>query len=108
VKKLAAYDNVVIYATEKTHLFLKENKVRSAQVYKISEIGMNPNIADLLTRKVFDLIINIPTRAKVKTGREFTDGKLIRKTAVSMGVTLVTDTEVAVMVMENLAKNNGS
>ena len=32
---------------------------------------IKPNIADLLARRVFD-IINIPTRKKVKTDREFT------------------------------------
>jgi asparaginyl-tRNA synthetase len=104
VKRLAKKDNVVIYATEKTHLFLKKYKVPSALVYKISQVGQKPNIADLLSQKVFDLIINIPTRKKIKKGKEFTDGQLIRKAAVSLGINLITDCEVASMVLENLAK----
>jgi asparaginyl-tRNA synthetase len=96
--------NVIFYATEKTHLFLKENGVSTSLVYKISEIGNTPNIADLLQRHVFDMIINIPTRKKFKESKEFTDGKLIRKTAISMGIQLITDVEVAVMVLGNLKK----
>ena len=52
----------------------------------------------------FDIIINIPTREKIKTGKEFTDGKLIRKGAVEMGIRLITDVEVAVMVIRSLGK----
>jgi asparaginyl-tRNA synthetase len=103
IKKLADSENAVLYATEKTHLFLKENKILNSMVYKISDVGEVPNIADLLMRKVFDLIINIPMREKIKEGKEFTDGKLIRKTAVSMGTSLVTDLEVAAMVLDNLS-----
>ncbi len=86
--------------------FLKKQGVRTALVYKISQIGKNPNIADLLNRKVFDLIINIPRRENgFVNKKEFTDGKLIRKGAVNTGVYLVTDVEVAVDVLTNLAKN---
>jgi len=95
---------VVLYATEKTHLFLKKYKISSALVYKISQVGQKPNIADLLSQKVFDLVINIPTRKKIKKGKEFSDGQLIRKAAVSLGINLITDCEVAAMVLENLAK----
>ncbi len=104
IKKLAVSDNVILYATEKTHEFLRKNKVQTSLVHKISEIGQMPNIADLLARRVFDLVINIPTREEIKESREFTDGKLIRKAAVAMGISLITDPEVAAMIIENLAK----
>jgi len=100
--KKASGKNVIFYATENTHLFLKENGIPTSLVYKISEIGNTPNIADLLKRHVFDMIINIPTREKFKETKEFTDGKLIRKTAISMGVQLITDVEVASVVLGNL------
>lgn len=108
IKKIAKNSEFILYATEYTHLFLKENGITTSLVYKISEIGKNPNIADLLNRKVFDLIINIPRRKETRLNKkEFTDGRLIRKAAVSTGVYLVTDVEVAVEVLTNLAKKNG-
>lgn len=72
-------------------------------VYKISQIGKNPNMADLLGRRVFDIIINTPTREKIQTGKEFTDGRLIRKGAVETGTHLVTDLEVAAVLITSLA-----
>jgi len=104
IKRLVKKNNVVIYATEKTHLFLKKHKIPCALVYKISQVGQKPNIADLLSQKLFDLIINIPTRKKIKKGKEFTDGQLIRKAAVNLGINLITDCEVAALVLQNLAE----
>lgn len=106
IKKLSKVPNVILYATRHTHEFLKKNKVRTSLVYKISEIGKHPNIAELISKRVFDIIINIPTEVKKLPIKEFSDGKLIRKGAVDMGVSLVTDVEVAIMVIDNLAKTN--
>lgn len=100
--KLAKESENILYATEHTHEFLKKHSVLSSRVYKVSEIGKHPNIADLLSKRVFDHIINIPTREKVREGKEFTDGKLIRKGAVEMGISLVTDTEVAATLVSHL------
>lgn len=104
LKKLIKKDGVVLYATEKTHLFCKKHGILTSFVYKISQIGKSPNIAELLSKKIVDLIINIPTRDKIREAEELTDGKLIRKAAVEMGTTLVTDCEVAAFVLSNLAK----
>ena len=106
IRKLIRKNNVVLYATDKTHRFLKQSKVLTSKVYKISEIGQNPNINDLLARNVFDLIINIPTHEGLKDSNEFTDGKLLRKGAVRMGITLITDPEVTVEVFNNLLESN--
>jgi asparaginyl-tRNA synthetase len=105
IKKLSKNRNCVLYATGNTHKFLSKYKVLTSRVYKISELGQAPNIADLLSRRVFDLIINIPTNQKPSKDKEFTDGKLIRKTAVNMGISLVTNVEVASMILENLSKS---
>lgn len=105
VRELSKKPQFILYATERTHAFLKSHGVVSSRVYKISEIGKQPNIADLLSRKVFDMIINIPTRTKPSAVAEFTDGKLIRKGAVDMGISLVTDAEVAANLISNLVKN---
>lgn len=97
-------DEFVFYATEGTHKFFERYKIRTSPVYKISEINQTPNIGDLLRQKVFDMIINIPNRKKVKESKEFSDGKLIRKGAIETGVTLITDPEVAAMVFDKLGK----
>lgn len=104
IKELSKNKNMVLYATENTHEFLKKNGVITSLVYKISQVGKAPNISDLLARRVFDLVINIPTREKFKDIREFTDGKLIRKGAVDLGLSLITDPEVAAYTLKNLAK----
>lgn len=93
--------NFTLYATEKTHEFLKTKGVKTARVYKISEIGQKPNISDLLTRRVFDLVINIP-RAK---SHELTDGKLIRRASAEAGISLITDMNMAKLVLENLCRH---
>lgn len=104
IKRLSKRRNFVFYTTEHTHKFLNENNVLTSLVYKISQIGKAPNISDLISRRVFDLIINIPTREKVRDDKSFTDGKLIRRGAIEMGISLITDPEVASMTLENLAK----
>ena len=104
IKKLAQKPEFVFYATGKTHEFLRKHAIKSSLVYKISQIGQNPNIADLLRRRIFDIIINIPTREKVRESKEFTDGKLIRKGAIEMGIHLITDLEVAGIFIQGLAK----
>jgi len=113
VKKLFKQKNFVLYATKHSHEFFNKNGVLTSLVHKISEVGKAPNIGDLISRHVFDLIINIPTGGRVKEGlpteargrrREFTDGKLIRKAAVDLGISLITDPEVAAMTLDNLSR----
>lgn len=90
IKKI--YDsNAALYATEKTHKFLKKHNLETMLVYKISQEG-KPNLGDLLEKNIFDVIVNIPSRDGVE---ELTDGKLIRRAAVESGTTLITDLEVA-------------
>lgn len=108
IKQLAKSGQAILYATARTYDFLKSKGIQTALVHKISEVGETPNIADLLNKKVFDLIINIPTRKNYKETKEFTDGKLIRKGAIKTGVTLITDIEVATMILENLTVNGAN
>lgn len=82
---------VALYATKKTHFFLKKKGIETMMVYKISQQG-KPNLGDLLEQNIFDVIINIPSRDGTE---ELTDGKLIRKAAIESGTTLITDMEVA-------------
>lgn len=103
IKKLAQKQQFILYATENTHLFLKKHGILTSLVYKVSEFGKTPNISTLLSNKVFDLIINTPRREKMASAKEFTDGKLIRKGAVALGIALITDPEVAEEMIKNLS-----
>lgn len=105
IKKLAKKADFILYATEKTHRFLTDHGIKTSLVYKISQIGKQPNIGDLLVRRVFDLIINIPTHEKMVKIKEFTDGKLIRKGAIDMGVFLVTNVEVTTHIINSFIEN---
>lgn len=95
-------DGHVFYATDKTHAFLARYGVPTTKVYKISEKG-SPNLRELLTKDMFDLIVNIPTRAD-RTGDEISDGRFIRQTAIETGTTLITDTTVAHALFEKLGR----
>lgn len=103
ISKTSQNQNIIFYATEKTHQFLKKHGILSSLVYKISQKDKKPNISDLLERKVFNVVINIPTR-KGGSATEMTDGQQIRKGAVDIGLTPVTDTEIAALVLHKLSE----
>lgn len=100
--KKIKHNGHILYTTNKTHIFLEKYGVPSTRVYKISEAG-KPNLADLLRKDMFDLIINIPTGTKTTTG-ESTDGQLIRQAAIDTGTTLVTDINIAQSLLDKLAQ----
>lgn len=91
-----------LYATYKTHKFLKANDIEAILVNKISTPHLKPNLYDLLAANRFDLIINIPTGSKAKI-KEKTDGKEIRDFALSHKAHLITDITVAKQFIEKLA-----
>ena len=80
-----------IYATYKTHKFLKTNGIEANIVHKISEKQLKPNLGDLLDANRFDLVINIPMEREVTQ----TDGKIIRQKAIEHNVKLITSVPVA-------------
>lgn len=77
MKKLATM-RYKIYATYKTHKFLKTHGIEAILVNKISQPHLKPNLLELLQQNRFDLIINIPTGRKVSV-KEKTDGQIIRE-----------------------------
>ena len=95
-----------LYATYKTHKFLKTNGIEAILVNKISSPELKPNLGDLLDANRFDLIINIPTipepeNAKLK---EKTDGQTIREKAVKTNTPLITTVSVAQEMVAKLVK----
>lgn len=94
-------EQFLLYATQNTHYFLKQNNINSILVHKISEKNKKPNIKDLLTQNVFDIIINIPKHNS--SNKTVTDGSLIRKESVECGITLVTHVNVAQHLINKLS-----
>jgi len=99
--KALAEMNYKIYATYKTHKFLKANHIEAIEVNKISQPQLKPNLIDLLDANRFDLIINIPTGVGGKK-KEKTDGQYIREKAIENEALLVTDITVAKNLVEKL------
>jgi argininosuccinate synthase len=97
-----------LYATYKTHKFLKTNGIEAILVNKISSPELKPNLADLLDAKRFDIVLNIPTstdREETKE-KEKTDGQIIREKAIVTDTPLITNVSVAKGVVAKLVKSN--
>ncbi|MBS3158081.1 ATP-grasp domain-containing protein, partial [Candidatus Woesearchaeota archaeon] len=102
-----------IFSTEHTSLFLKEHGIESTRLYKISDkhtsIFSNipllkkaqedtENIFNYLTEKKLSMVINIPHET---TKSE--DHYIIRRLAIDYNVPLVTNIQVAELLIEALA-----
>ncbi len=90
-----------IYATYKTHKFLKAQGIEAIEINKISSPNLKPNLKDLLDANRFDLIINIPTGVE-DGNKEKTDGQVIREKAIENNVMLITNVTVAKNMVEKL------
>ncbi len=91
-----------LYATYKTHKFLKAHHIESVAVNKVSQPHLKPNLKDLLEANRFDVIINIPT-GKITTNKEKTDGQFTRQMAVRYNAPLITSPTVAHEFIEKLS-----
>lgn len=93
-----------LYATYKTHKFLKNSGIETILVNKISSPELKPNLSDLLDARRFDLIINIPTKTDQPKAKEKTDGQIIREKAVQSNTPLITSVNVAEEMVKKLTK----
>ncbi len=98
MKKLIAL-GYRLFATEGTHAALKNHGIGSKLLHKIQS-GMTPNIADAIRDKKVDLVINIPTSYSPE---EVTDGYLIRRRATDNNIPLITNKQIAELIIESLA-----
>lgn len=87
-----------IYATEHTHEFLKESGIKNTRVYKISE-KLHPSILDLLRDGEIDLAINISEPGSIKAE---TDGYIIRRNCIDLGIPLFTNLQAAKLLISSL------
>ena len=94
-----------LYATEGTHDFLAENGITSKKVHKLSNAAkdekLSPTMLDVLKGKEVDLVINIP---KTYSKEEITDGYQIRRTAIDLNIPLITNLQVAEILVESMEK----
>ena len=81
-----------LYATPGTSKYLTENGVQNTMVHWPSEEGQQPQALDMLHEHKIDLVVNIP---KDLTQRELTNGYKIRRAAIDLNVTLVTNSRLA-------------
>lgn len=89
-----------LYATEHTSEFFEKNGVKNTMLYKVST-GKKPCITDAISAKKIDLVINIP---KSYSKEEITDGYIIRRKAIDYNVSLVTNIQVAEVIVEALER----
>ncbi len=85
-----------IYATEGTAEFLTENGIKNTRLYKI-KTGKTPNVLDVISAKKVDLVINLP---KNYNADEVTDGYLIRRKAIDFNIPLITNLQVAELIVD--------
>ncbi|MEK7633247.1 MAG: ATP-grasp domain-containing protein, partial [Patescibacteria group bacterium] len=81
-----------LYATKKTHLFLKTKGVRTKLVYKLYEKA-SPTVIDLIEKHQVSLVINLSEDYNNESSfkRVITDGYLIRRAAIDNNIPLFTD-----------------
>lgn len=80
-----------LYATRGSHRFLKDNGIDSIAVQWPDEEG-KLNVKELLSHKIFDLVINIP---KDTSKRELANDYLIRRSAIDYNIPLLTNARLA-------------
>lgn len=88
-----------IFATEGTHDFFAKRGIGSACVYKVGE-GFEPNVSTLIAKQDVDLIINIPKN----TSSKLTEGFKIRRLAIDHHIPLVTNPQLAAVMLHCLAE----
>lgn len=96
-----------LYATSGTHAFLKENGIASIRVEKLHE-HMHPNYADLLREHKIGFSIVLQERftdtAKTIVEEGISDGYLMRRMSIDLGILLFTNAESARLFIESISK----
>jgi carbamoyl-phosphate synthase large subunit len=89
--RLLVHSGYAIYATQGTHRFFAEHSVPSSLVFWPDD-HQEPNVLTYLKEKKIDLVINIP---KNLSKGELDNDYRIRRTAVDVGVGLLTNARLA-------------
>lgn len=91
------------YSTSGTHTYLSRNGVGSYFVHKSSERS-EPNISSAIGQRKIDLIINLPTASGLNTN---SDGFMIRRMAVDHHIPLITNLQIAQIMLQCLIDYKG-
>ncbi|MCI0382586.1 MAG: carbamoyl-phosphate synthase (glutamine-hydrolyzing) large subunit [Chlamydiae bacterium] len=91
-----------IFATAGTHEFLSKHGVKSAILHKASE-NQEPNVSTIISNRMVDLIINIPTGNGLTT---LTDGHRIRRLSIDHHIPLITNLQIAQLFLKCLLEIN--
>lgn len=98
IKKITSL-GLKVYATEHTSKFLKDNGIKNQRVYKISE-HKYPSILDLLRKEEVDLAINVSESGSIRIE---TDGFIIRRNCIDLGIPLITNLQAAELLISALS-----
>ncbi len=103
--KLLKHMGYMLYATSGTHMYLKDNGIESTRVSKLHE-ETHPNYQDLLKNNTIGIAIVLPERftdASRKSVQEgLSDGYLMRRMSIDMGVPIFTNAETAMLFIESM------
>lgn len=89
---------IPIYATNHTHQYLKENRIKSILVHKIHEKKI-PNVLTLFEDKKVDFVINI---TDVNLLKYIDDHTIMRRAAVDHNVNIITNLQKARFFIKSL------
>ena len=95
-----------IFATEDTALALKNNGIDTVRLYKVHEVGKEPNIMKCLRKGEIDLVINIPlpTTVKEKFRQIMKDEYKIRRHAVDYNIPVIINLQLAKALINAIEK----
>ena len=92
--------NFKLYATAGTAKFFQDHGVQTTVIYKEDE-PQTPNVLGYLAQGKIDFVINIP---KSFASDEITQGYLMRRRAIDLNIPLITNLQVARLVVDSIAK----
>ncbi len=97
--KILSEMGLIIYATEHTSKALKKHGIKNTRVFKISEKS-HPSVLDFLQKGKIDLAINI---SMARSDQGETDGFLIRRNCIDLGIPLITNLQAAELLVSALS-----
>ena len=97
--KLLADKGYNLYATSGTAKFFENQGVKVETVAKASQ-NKEPNLATMIEDDKLDMVVNIP---KNYSRRELTDGYRIRRKAIDHNIPLITNVQVAKLLIDAIA-----
>ncbi len=100
-KKIAAV-GFNIYATEHTSEFLDQHGIKNKMVYKAHNIHKKNNVLTLIENNQLEMVFNVPNNQNKKT---VTDGFRIRRKSVDYDVSLITNLQVGIAMVDSMVNS---